>query len=93
MPTKIRVWSPETEPPVAYYNELGQLVRGRFYARDVSGKPLPEGEEVLETAEVIRDIRRGHLTTKAPEGQPAPTPEPESALLALDSNPEPPRQE
>lgn len=91
MPTKIRVWAPEGEPPVAYYNDRGELVRGRFYARDANGKPLPEGEEVFESAEVIRDIRRGHLTTKAPEGQPSTSPE--SAPPAPDSNPEPPRQE
>jgi hypothetical protein len=64
----IRVWAPQGEPPVQYYDADGRRVRGRFVARGRDGQPLPEGEVVAQTAELVRDLRRGHLTTTPPEG-------------------------
>jgi len=67
----IRVWAPEGAPPVPYRNTDGAIVRGRFIARGSDGKPLPEGEEVHESSQLLRDIRRGELTNKAPSQKPA----------------------
>lgn len=76
MPRKIRVWAPEGQPPAAYFNELGQLVRDRHVARDSQGKPMSEGEEVFETAEIVRHIRRGELVIEAPKPAPSKPPDP-----------------
>ena len=68
MTEKVRVYAVPGQPPVQYRSEDGELVRGRWIARERTEPfaPLPEGEEVVQTVEVLKDIRRGHLTTKPP---------------------------
>lgn len=60
---RIRVIAPADQPPVQYRNERGEYVQDRFIGRGPAPAhaPLPEGEEVFATVEVLRDIRRGHL--------------------------------
>ena len=68
MATKVRVFAVPGQPGVQYRTDDGVLVHGRWIARERTEpfNPLAEGEEVTETVEVLKDIRRGHLSTKPP---------------------------
>lgn len=68
MADRIRVYAVPGQPPVQFRSEDGELVRGRWIARERTEPflPLAEGEEVVQTVEVLKDIRRGHLATKPP---------------------------
>jgi hypothetical protein len=87
---RIRVYAPAAEPPVQYRNERGEYVVGRFIARDAAGAPLPDGEEVLATLEVRRDLARGHLALVAVH---APEPAPPRAFARSASRASHPDQE
>jgi hypothetical protein len=59
------------EHGVSYRNEDGALVMGRFYGRDASRKPLPDGEVVVRTAHnshaLFEGVRDGELTVESVE--------------------------